>query len=144
MKLIYSKTKPEKLLHIIHRVDEFYTIDDGHRRDVVGPKEFIQLSAMNMKEGHTFKPHQHIWKSGEEQCMAQESWVVIKGSVKCILYDLDGVVLEQPVLHPGDCSVTLGGGHNYLILEDDTLVYEYKTGPYRGQENDKVFINDID
>ena len=99
MKLIYSKTKPEKLLHIIHRVDEFYTIDDGHRRDVVGPKEFIQLSAMNMKEGHTFKPHQHIWKSGEEQCMAQESWVVIKGSVECIFYDFNVLPKIVPGMH---------------------------------------------
>ena len=66
MELIYSKIRPRMLLHIIHRVDEFYTIEEGHRRDVVGEKEFIQLSALNMNEGHTFKPHQHIWKSGEE------------------------------------------------------------------------------
>ena len=26
------------------------------------------------------------------------------------------------------------------ILEEDTIVYEYKTGPYEGQELDKVFI----
>jgi hypothetical protein len=28
-----------------------------------------------------------------------------------------------------------------LILENDTLVYEYKTGPYEGQALDKTFIN---
>ncbi len=142
MKKIYSKKEPNKLLHIIHRVDEFYTIEDGHRRDVVGADEFIQLSALNMNDGHTFKPHKHIWKSGEEQCIAQESWVVIKGSVECILYDLDDTILQTPILYPGDCSVTLGGGHTYKILEDDTLVYEYKTGPYKGIENDKEFLND--
>jgi len=142
MKKIYSKKEPNKLLHIIHRVDEFYTIEDGHRRDVVGADEFIQLSALNMNDGHTFKPHKHIWKSGEEKCIAQESWVVIKGSVECIFYDLDDTVLETPILYPGDCSVTLGGGHTYKILEDDTLVYEYKTGPYKGIENDKEFLND--
>ena len=142
MKKIYSKKEPDKLLHIIHRVDEFYTIEDGHRRDVVGADEFIQLSALNMNDGHTFKPHKHIWKSGEEQCIAQESWVVIKGSVECILYDLDDTILQTPILYPGDCSVTLGGGHTYKILEDDTLVYEYKTGPYKGIENDKEFLND--
>jgi hypothetical protein len=27
----------------------------------------------------------------------------------------------------------LYGGHTYQILEDDTIVYEYKTGPYEGQ-----------
>jgi hypothetical protein len=25
---------------------------------------------------------------------------------------------------------------------DNTLVYEYKTGPYEGQKNDKVFLED--
>ena len=28
----------------------------------------------------------------------------------------------------------------YTILEDNTIVYEYKTGPYEGQELDKKFI----
>jgi len=46
-------------------------------------------------------------------------------------------------LDVGDCSVTLGGGHTYLILEDDTLVYEYKTGPYKGIENDKIFLDEV-
>ena len=142
MKLIYSKIKPDKLLHIIHKVDEFYTIEDGHRRDVVGEKEFIQLSALNMDEGHTFKPHQHIWKPGEKQSIAQESWVVIKGSVKVIMYDLDDTIVETPILYPGDCSMTFQGGHNYEILEEDTIVYEYKTGPYKGVENDKEFLNE--
>tara|TARA_X000001382_G_scaffold29487_1_gene18860 strand:- start:374 stop:799 length:426 start_codon:yes stop_codon:yes gene_type:complete len=141
MKLIYSKVEPSKLLHIIHYTQEFHTIENGHRRDVVGEKEFIQLSALNMEKGHTFRPHQHIWKPGEKEVIAQESWVVIKGSVECNLMDTDGQTLDKPILTPGDCSVTLGGGHTYLILEDDTLVYEYKTGPYKGQKNDKVFLD---
>ena len=50
-------------------------------------------------------------------------------------------IIAEPVLEPGDASFTLEGGHTYTILEDDTLVYEYKTGPYEGQELDKVFID---
>ena len=95
-----------------------------------------------MDKGHTFKPHKHIWKPGEKECIAQESWVVIRGSVECIFYDLDDTIIEKPILKPGDCSVTLGGGHTYRILEHGTLVYEYKTGPYKGIENDKEFLND--
>ena len=142
MKKIYSKVEPDKLLHIIHKVDEFHTIEDGHRRDIVGDDEFIQLSSLNMDEGHTFKPHKHIWKPGEKECIAQESGVVIRGSVECIFYDLDDTIIEKPILKPGDASFTLEGGHNYEILEDNTLVYEYKTGPYKGIENDKEFLND--
>ena len=110
--------------------------------DKCGEKEFIQLSALNMNEGHTFKPHQHIWKPGEEQCIAQESWVVIRGKVKCTFFDVNDKGLTEPVLREGDASFTLEGGHTYEILEDDTLVYEYKTGPYKGIENDKEFLNE--
>jgi hypothetical protein len=93
-----------------------------------------------MKEGQTFKAHKHITLVKETN-IAQESWIVIKGSVKCVFYDLDDTIIAEPILYPGDCSMTFRGGHNYLILEDDTIVYEYKTGPYLGQELDKVFLN---
>ena len=74
--------------------------------------------------------------------IAQESWVVIKGSVKCHLYDVNDELLREEVLRQGDCSMTFAGGHTYTILEDDTVVYEYKTGPYEGQKMDKVFLED--
>ena len=142
MEKIFSILESNKLLHIIYRVNDFNDIQQTHREDIVDSKEFIQLSALKMKEGQTFKPHQHIWKDGEKKVIAQESWVVIKGSVKCSFYDTDGTILKQPVLNAGDCSITLAGGHTYSILEDDTLVYEYKTGPYKGSENDKIFIDE--
>ena len=46
------------------------------------------------------------------------------------------------MIKQGDCSMTFEGGHTYTILEDDTVVYEYKTGPYQGQKMDKVFLDD--
>ena len=136
MEKIYSKIDPDKLLHIIVRSND---IKPG-REDIVSEENFIQCSMLNMDEGKTFNPHRHIWKERNRNVIAQESWIVIKGSVKCIFYDLDDNVIAEPILYPGDASFTLEGGHNYLILEDGTLVYEYKTGPYEGQSLDKKFI----
>ena len=126
------------LLHIVNRLDEI----EG-RTDIAPENEFIQLATLKMEKGTTFKPHKHIWKDGEDKVIAQESWVVIKGSVKVIMYDLDDTVIETPILYPGDCSMTFQGGHNYEILEEDTIVYEYKTGPYKGVKNDKEFLNEV-
>ena len=137
MKKIYSKISPNNLLHIINRLDEIVE----ERFNISSDDQFIQLAVLRMNKGKTFKPHKHIWKPGEEEVIAQESWVVIRGSVEAILYDLDDSVIDKIVLSAGDCSLTFQGGHNYVFLEDDTVVYEYKTGPYRGQENDKVFID---
>ena len=136
MKLIYSKKNKTKLLHIINRFDEI-----TKRTNVAPEEQFLQLATLKMNSGDTFKPHQHIWKKSHSlEAIAQESWVVIKGSVKVFMFDIDGTLLREEIIYPGDCSMTFEGGHNYEALEDDTIVYEYKTGPYTGIENDKVFL----
>ena len=144
MKKIYSKIKPDKLLHLVHKLSEIESLPtkDGLARTNVAPDDkFLQLATLRMHEGRTFKAHKHIYKPGEMHVIAQESWIVIKGSVKAVLYDLDDIVLETVDLKAGDCSMTFEGGHNYIIQEDDTIVYEYKTGPYKGVEMDKVFLD---
>ena len=136
MQKIYSKIEDGKLLHIINRLED---IED--RTDIIPSKNFIQCATLKMENGKPFKPHKHIKKQRVyEQQIAQESWVVIKGRVKFYFYDLDDKLLDTIILEQGDASFTLEGGHNYEILEDDTIVYEYKTGPYEGQQKDKVFI----
>ena len=136
MEKMYSKINPDKLLHIIVRKDDF----KSGRQDIVEENQFIQCSILQMEEGKTFKAHKHIWKERTRNVIAQESWIVIQGSVKCIFYDTDDTIIAEPILYSGDASFTLEGGHNYYILEDDTFVYEYKTGPYEGQSLDKVFL----
>ena len=136
MEKIYSKVEEGKLLHIINRLDEI-----NGRSEVVPENNFIQCATLKMENGKTFPPHKHITKDRHyPEQIAQESWVVIKGSVKCILYDIDDQIISTPILYPGDASFTLYGGHTYEILEEDTIVYEYKTGPYEGQKLDKTFL----
>jgi hypothetical protein len=135
MKHIYSKKDIKKLLHVINRLS-----DISYRTDISHTTQFLQLATLKMNKGKKFKAHQHIWKpSPTENIIAQESWVVIKGSAKIYMYDIDGKLLHTEILNPGDCSVTFEGGHAYEILEDDTIIYEYKTGPYLGVEKDKIF-----
>jgi hypothetical protein len=133
---IYSNVNKEQVNHIIFNKADFV----AGRTDIIDSDNFIQCSALKLNSGTTFKPHKHIWKERTRDVIAQESWVVIQGSVKCVFYDIDDSILTTETLYFGDASFTLEGGHNYEILEDNTLVYEYKTGPYEGQEFDKVFI----
>lgn len=110
------------------------------RFDVAPEEQFIQVSALKLEAGKTFRPHKHIWKEAPEpEVVAQESWCVMKGRVKAHFYDLDDTLLGEYELSAGDISLTFEGGHSYTILED-AKVYEYKTGPYQGVEKDKVFL----
>lgn len=129
-------THEGKILHMVYTKDDF----TEERTDLVESDQFIQCSFLKMNAGKTFRPHKHIWKKPYfKETIAQESWVVIQGSVKVYYYDTEMNLLETHTLKAGDASFTLEGGHTYEILEDNTLVYEYKTGPYEGQVRDKVF-----
>ncbi len=133
---IYSKIEPDLLLHVINRFSEI----DG-RTEVIPADNFLQCATLKMEKGKTFAPHYHIKKERTyTEQIAQESWIVVRGAVKCILYDIDHTIVATPILYAGDASYTLHGGHTYEILEHDTIVYEYKTGPYEGQKFDKVLI----
>jgi len=135
MREIYSKVNPNILLHIVNRKNDITET----RQDLSPNKEFLQVSCFKLNNGKTFKPHKHI-ENIRETNITQESWVVISGKIKAILYDIDDTIVEEVELCQGDCSITFRGGHNYLALEDNSIVYEYKTGPYFGQDRDKEFI----
>lgn len=136
MKFIYSKVD-KSLLHIVYK----YMDLDEPRQDICPDREYIQVAALSLDKGKTFRPHKHIEQIRTTD-IAQESWVIMSGAIEATYYDLDDTVLEQVILEAGDITVTFKGGHNYKSLTDGTRVYEYKTGPYQGQEKDKVFIDD--
>ena len=140
MEKIYSKVEEGLLLHVVWRLDDTLN-QEGFRTEIIDPDNFIQCSALRMDEGKTFKPHKHIYKDRHNpRQIAQESWVVISGSVQCVFYDLDDTIIAEPILMAGDVSFTLHGGHTYKILEDRSVIMEYKTGKYEGQKFDKKFI----
>lgn len=133
---VYSRIDPTQILHIINRRRD---IQPG-RVDLVEAGEMLQVAAMRMVKHTTFKAHKHIPKLLPVKRVTQETWIIISGTVQVYLYDLDDSLLHTDVLETGDSSITLEGGHNYKILSDDAVVYECKSGPYSGQETDKMFI----
>lgn len=125
-----------ELYHMVFRVADF---EEG-RQDLIEPNQHLQCAAIQMPLGKTFKPHKHIYKFGPNHILPQESWVVIKGSVKVFFYGKEDTIICETILNVGDASFTLQGAHNYEALEEGTLVLEYKNGPYLGVEKDKIFI----
>lgn len=138
MEKFYSKIEPNRLLHAIYRREDIRNLEG--REDLVAPDQYIQCAALKLPEGTTFKPHKHNVRTRTWDVIAQESWHVIRGSVKCIFYDLDDTILAECVLRSEDTSFSFGAGHNYVILSPGTEVLEYKTGKYEGHDIDKTEI----
>lgn len=131
----YSKSNPGLLTHIVYSASDFQG-----RVNLISPQEFLQVSAIELAENEEFKAHIHTWKDCEiDTTVAQEAWVVIQGRITASLYDEDQNLVGEQELMPGDCCITLHGGHKYASSEE-SLVYEFKSGPYLGDSADKFYL----
>ena len=131
----YSNSNPKILTHIVFSISDF----EG-RKNIVDPREFLQASAIKLSKEEEFQAHVHTWKNCDiSRTVAQEAWVVISGEVETHLFDEKENLVGSISLKPGDTCITLSGGHKYKAMED-TLVYEFKSGPYLGDSLDKHYI----
>lgn len=135
MKKIYSKVEPDKLISSVITMDEI----GSYRTDISPNTEFLQVSARNLNGDVFVKAHKHK-PVLRETTITQESWIIIKGKIKAMIYDIDKNFLEEVIITDGGCIVLYNGGHSLTSLEDNTIFYEIKTGPYYGYENDKEDI----
>ncbi len=138
MKEIYSKIEPSLLLHTIvglHDFNERVTV-------ITNPSNFLQSIAINLNKDHKTKAHRHneintVYVKKQQQ----EAWIVLSGMVEITLYDIDDTIIDSTILVEKDMLITFSGGHSLTALEDNSIILEFKLGPYLGQESDKTFIN---
>lgn len=108
------------------------------RSDETPPENILQVCAKLLPPGRTFKPHMHL-PLERRTVGTQEAWVIIRGGAYAAIYDVDDSFVTRVFLHPGDCLVMLRGGHA-METALTTLLYEFKNGPYEGQESDKRWL----
>jgi len=132
---IYSKVDSELLLLAINRKEDI----DHNRTDLCPEDQLLQISTKILSSGTTFQPHKHneLLRTTDT---TNEAWIILKGSIKAKFWDINDEVIYSTILKEGDCAVVFSAGHGFEVLEDDTILYEVKNGPYYGQLKDKTFI----
>ena len=75
---------------------------------------------------------------------ASESIVILQGSIRFFTFDDNGKILTDHVLTstpvPAVLDIEPGVWHTFLVLEEDTVLFESKKGPY-DKEADKTFAS---
>ena len=137
MDRIYSKVDTDKLVLALMRFIEI----SEYRTDLSPDEEYLQISGRKLEKGLKVKAHKHI-PIERKTDITQEAWVVFEGCIKGTFYDLDDSVLYETEIGKGDVIVLFRGGHSLEVLDEDTIFYEFKTGPYFGVEADKEAISE--
>ncbi len=66
--------------------------------------------------------------------------LVYRGALRVDLYDVRRQHVEGRTLLPGQFVICYGAGHRFEVLADDSVILEVKSGPFLGDELDRVFI----
>lgn len=132
-----------ELLHeILFSGEHVAEVNELCRVDFSAPQEFLQGAIIDIPSNHTFRAHVHLERERTfTNLRAQESWVVISGQVEVDYFTDAGKFLQACTLSAGDISISFRGGHGYRTHSANARVYEFKSGPYEGQEVDKSFID---
>ena len=134
---VYSAAEPGLMLLVINRGD-----DIGHQRADLSPDDqYLQCATKKLTKGTTFAPHKHN-EMIRTTDITQEAWVFLKGRVAARFWDIDDRLIYETELGEGDAAIVFRGGHSFEVLEEDTVLYEFKTGPYYGVEKDKTYIEE--
>ena len=136
MKRFYSKVDPDILLFTLNKSEDI-TYD---RTDLSPEDQYLQVATKKLSKDTTFRPHRHL-KLTRQIDKTQEAWVFLSGKVRASFYDIDDSLFLETELSAGDCAVAYNAGHSFIVLEDKTILYEFKNGPYLGIEKDKKFID---
>lgn len=102
-----------------------------HRSLEENPNRFLNV----MLKDSYFTPHRHV------NPPKPEAFLVLEGSVLCVIFDNDGGIREAHKMGEGEnYGVDVGAGiwHTIIVLSDTAVCYEVKPGPYV-QASDKEF-----
>ena len=133
---IYSNCEEGTLMLTINRAWEI----SEQRTDVTPESEYLQISTKILSRDTSFRAHKHN-PLDRHTTTTQEAWIILKGAIKAKFWDLDDTVLHETILRDGDCAVVYKAGHSFEVLQEGTVLYEVKNGPYYGQTKDKTFID---
>jgi cupin fold WbuC family metalloprotein len=88
----------------------------------------IQRMLNTMNRGTYLQPHRH--KNPDKR----EAFIVLTGRVAVIEFDDDGKIINHIILNnkQGNYGTEIPAGtwHSLIVLEDGSVVYEVKDGPY--------------
>lgn len=109
------------------------------RIDLTDNEALLQVSAINFKKFQEVKKHKHL-PLRRETIGTSEIWLVTKGKFKITLFDTDNSKIREFTLGVGDLVVFFDGGHSLTAMSKNARILEFKNGPYKGADLDKIYI----
>ena len=99
-------------------------------------REAVQASRMCYNKHKTFRAHKHLLRPRLNN-YTQECFLVHQGSIQVDIYSTDRESLGKLIAKAGDIVLLYRGYHALEVLEDNSVFFEIKNGPFTTVEEDK-------
>ncbi len=125
--------KNNNLIAIVHKDSDFR---DGKTFYTDNNKDF-QFGTFNLEQGEIIENHIHNSQKREIN-KTSEAIVVIKGSLKIMLFDNEKNFIDAVIINTNDAILLFEGGHGIEVIEESKFI-EFKQGPYIEDMDKKHF-----
>ncbi|MDD3234468.1 MAG: deaminase, partial [Candidatus Omnitrophica bacterium] len=128
-----------KLAAMILNIAKIVSGNEGRFIPLTQENLSVQMAINRGKAGDKGKTvHYHTPAPGQSE-PRWELMYVLEGRIKALVYTLEGELIEERTLNKGEL-ILFSLAHNIEFLEDSVLL-EFKQGPYPGLEQDKVVLD---
>lgn len=97
----------------------------------------LQYGISVLHDGERLARHSHKERERIPVHKTLEFFLCWQGRVIATIYDTDKSPIDRLALDAGKFLLTIDGGHEFEIMEEDTILIEVKNGAYVSDEADK-------
>jgi len=120
------------------------TIYDANSKWYSDKVEPIQASRMCYNGGKMFDTHKHKMRPRLSN-YTQECFIIHKGKIRIEIYSEESSMdslnnIGTIEAKAGDIVILYKGYHGLIVLEDNSIFYEIKNGPFTNVKEDKEYL----
>jgi hypothetical protein len=109
------------------------------RTNLTDPDKIIQSSLIKMIKFQSVSKHEHFPIERHTKGTG-EGWLILQGSFEAEIFDIDRVSLGKYFLKKFDMLIMFNGGHSLRATKKNSIMFEFKNGPFGGSDSDKIYF----
>lgn len=109
------------------------------RTNLTDPDKIIQSSLIKMIKFQSVPKHEHLPIERHTKGTG-EAWLILQGSFEVEIFDIDRVSIGKYFLNKFDMLIMFNGGHSLRATKKNSIMFEFKNGPFRGGDSDKIYF----
>ncbi|MBS3072825.1 hypothetical protein J4477_03270 [Candidatus Pacearchaeota archaeon] len=99
----------------------------------------FQIGIHDVKKGKRYRAHKSKPFKKLENLRANKIYLIQRGLARVDVYNNKNLKIVEIFLYGGDLILFIMGGHGITLMENTKMI-EIKQGPYRGVDEDKIFL----